>query len=105
MKAKTKSKKTSLKLRRWDVAEHLRTPGDCSEYLAAVMEEPGVDEKLIAAAIGNIARAHGMMEIARKAGVAREALYRALSPDGNPSLGTILKVSDALGLKLSWHAK
>jgi probable addiction module antidote protein len=69
------------------------------------METPGVDEKLIAAALGDIARAQGMMKVAKDSGLAREALYRALSPDGNPSLGTILKVSKALGLKLSWHAQ
>jgi probable addiction module antidote protein len=102
---KAKPKKTPLKLKRWDVAEHLNTPEDCSEYLAAIMEEPGVDEKLIAAALGDIARAQGMMQVARSSGLAREALYRALSPEGNPTFGTILKVSKALGLKLSWHAE
>ena len=93
-----------LKLRRWDAAEHLRSAQDCSAYLAAILEEPGVDEKLIAAALGDIARARGMMQVARRAGLAREALYRALSTDGNPSFGTILKVSRALGLKLNWSA-
>jgi probable addiction module antidote protein len=101
---KAKTLRKPIKLRRWDAAEHLRSPQECSAYLAAIQEEPGVDEKLIAAALGNIARAQGMMQVARNAGLAREALYRALSPDGNPSLGTILKVSRALGLKLSWHA-
>lgn len=64
----------------------------------------GVYEKLIAAALGNIARAQGMMQVARRAGLAREALYRALLPDGNPSLVTILRVSRALGFKLTRHA-
>jgi len=100
---KAKSK-TGIKLRRWDTAEHLRTPEDCSAYLAAISEEAGCDEKLIAAALGNIARAKGMTQVARDSGLAREALYRALSPDGNPSLGTILKVCKALGFKLDWKA-
>jgi probable addiction module antidote protein len=93
-----------VRLRRWDAAEHLRSAQDCSAYLAAILEEPGVDEKLIAAALGDIARARGMMQVARKSGLAREALYRALSTGGNPSFGTILKVTRALGLKLHWSA-
>jgi len=101
---KAKSAAKSLKVRRWDAAEHLRDPQDCSAYLAAILEEPGVDEKLIAAALGDIARAKGMMQVARNAGLAREALYRALSPEGNPTFATILKVSRALGLKLTWSA-
>ena len=71
---------------------------------AAILEQPGVDEKLIAAALGDIARARGMMQVARKSGLAREALYRALSTGGNPSFATILKVTRALGLKLHWSA-
>jgi len=104
MKAKAKTvRKRPLKLKRFDAVDHLRSPEDCSAYLAAIMEEPGVDEKLIAAALGDIARAQGMMQVARASGLAREALYRALSPDGNPTFSTILKVSKALGLKMSWH--
>jgi len=105
MKTSKAKPRSPLKLKRFDAAEHLHSPEDCSAYLAAIMEEPGVDEKLIAAALGNIARAKGMMQVARDSGVAREALYRALSPHGNPTFGTILKVSKALGLKLSWHAE
>lgn len=70
-------------------------------YLAAALD--GGDAGLIAAALGDIARAQGMTEIARKTGLGRESLYKALSPDGNPALGTVLKVVSALGLKL--HAK
>jgi probable addiction module antidote protein len=101
---KTKSAAKPVKLKRWDAAEHLRTPAEMRAYLAAILEEPGADEKLIAAALGDIARAHGMMKVARDSGVTREALYRALSPGGNPSFGTILKVTKALGLKLKWAA-
>jgi len=101
---RSKTASTPTKLRRWDAAEHLRSAQDCSAYLAAILEEPDVDEKLIAAALGDIARARGMMQVARKSGLAREALYRALSTGGNPSFATILKVTRALGLRLHWSA-
>lgn len=94
--------KTKLStLRRWDAADHLKDDADCAAYLQAIMEEDGADEKLIAAALGDIARARGMMQVARDSGLAREALYRALSADGNPSFATVLKVTKALGLKLT----
>ena len=85
----------------WDAAEHLETEEDMAAYLEAALEEG--DTALVAAALGDIARAKGMTEIARKTGLGRESLYKALSPDGNPEFATILKVVEALGLKL--HAK
>ena len=88
-------------LRRWDAADHLKDGADCAAYLQAILEEDGADEKLIAAALGDIARARGMMQVARDSGLAREALYRALSAEGNPSFATVLKVIRALGLKLT----
>jgi probable addiction module antidote protein len=97
----TMSKTKLSKLRRWDAADHLQDEADCAAYLQAIMEEEGADEKLIAAALGDIARARGMMKVARDSGLAREALYRALSADGNPSFATVLKVTKALGLKLT----
>ena len=93
------SKKPTLS--RWDAADALKTDQDCALYLEAVMDEADGDGKLIAAALGDIARARGMMKVARRSGLAREALYRSLSADGNPSLTTLLKVTKALGLKLS----
>ena len=69
------------------------------------MEDDGVTEKEIASALGDIARARGMVRVAREAGVSREALYRALSDEGNPTLGTILKVTRALGLRLTVSEK
>lgn len=90
-----------LKLTRWDAADELKTDQDCALYLQAIIEEADGDEKLIAAALGDIARARGMMRVARDSGLAREALYRSLSADGNPSFATILKVTKALGLKLT----
>jgi probable addiction module antidote protein len=65
------------------------------------MEEAGDDPAFIAAALGDVARARGMAQLARKTGLTREGLYKALAPDGNPSLGTVLKVMKALGLKLT----
>lgn len=87
------------KLKRWDIREHLKTPEDIAYYLEAVFEND--DPKLIAAALGDIARARGMTEVARKAGVTREALYKALSENGDPKLATLIGVFKALGLRLS----
>lgn len=85
----------------YDAAEFLRTDEECALYLQAVMEEDGVTERNIAAALGDIARARGMAQLARETGLAREALYRSLSADGNPSLSTLLKVTHALGVRLT----
>lgn len=85
---------------RWDSAEYLKTEEDMAHYLDACMEEAGDDPAFIARALGTIARARGMTQVARDAGVSRESLYRALSGEGNPEFGTILKVVKALGLKL-----
>jgi probable addiction module antidote protein len=90
--------KTKMKLTTWDPAEHLEDDEAIVLYLEAAFAEN--DTALIAAALGDIARARGMSDIARKTGLARESLYRSLSPGGNPEMGTILKVMDALGLKL-----
>ena len=87
-----------LKTRRWDAAEHLVTDVDMAAYLEAALEEG--DPALIGAALDDIARAKGMTQIARDTGLGRESLYKALSPDGNPEFATILKVINALGLKL-----
>ena len=84
--------------RPWDVVEHLETKEDMAAYLEAALEDG--DPKLIAAALGDIARAKGMAQIAQDAGLGRESLYKALSPEGNPELATVLKVIQALGLRL-----
>ena len=88
------------KFTRWDSAEFLKTEEDIGYYLEACMEEAGDDPAFIAKALGTIARARGMSQVARDAGLSRESLYRALSGEGNPEFGTILKVAKALGLKL-----
>ena len=82
----------------WDPAEHLETADDMAAYLEAALEDG--DPALIAAALGDIARAKGMTQVAKDAGLGRESLYKALSPAGNPEFGTILKVVAALGLQL-----
>ncbi|HBC7422643.1 TPA: putative addiction module antidote protein, partial [Serratia marcescens] len=86
--------------RKWDSAEHLKSDEDIVAYLEACMEEAGDDAAFIAKALGNIARARGMTQLAKETGVGRESLYKALSGEGNPSFGTILKVMHALGLRL-----
>jgi probable addiction module antidote protein len=91
------------KATRYDVAEHLRTPGEMSAYLEACLEEANGDAAFIAKALGDIARAKGMAQVARDAGLSRESLYKALSGERSPGFDTILKVMAALGLKL--HAE
>ncbi|QAA93433.1 addiction module antidote protein [Pollutimonas thiosulfatoxidans] len=88
------------KLRKWDTVEYLKTEEDMVMYLQACMDEAGDDAAFIAAALGDIARAKGMTQLAKDTGLGRESLYKALSGEGNPSFGTILKVMHALGIKL-----
>lgn len=92
-----------IKLRKWDSAEHLKTDEDMVLYLEACLEEAGDDAAFIAKALGTIARAKGMTQLAKETGLGRESLYKALSGEGNPSFATILKVTTALGIKL--HAQ
>lgn len=84
----------------WDVAEHLRTLEEMAAYLEACLEEAEGDAAFIAKALGDIARAKGMTQVARDAGLSRESLYKALSGDRSPGFDTILKVIGALGLQL-----
>jgi len=86
---------------RYDVAEYLRTPEEMAAYLEACLEEADGDAAFIAKALGDIARAQGMSQVARDSGLSRESLYKALSGERSPSFDTILKVVAALGLKLS----
>lgn len=87
----------------YDVAEHLRTPKEMAAYLEACLEEADEDAAFVAKALGDIARAKGMAQVARDAGLSRESLYKALSGDRSPDFETILRVINALGIKL--HAK
>ena len=90
--------KTKVKLRKWDVVNHLKTPEDELAYLNAALEDD--DPVLIATVLGDIARAHGMTKVAEETGLSRESLYKSLSPEGNPEFATVLKVLHALGFKL-----
>jgi probable addiction module antidote protein len=87
----------------YDVAEHLRTSEEMAAYLDAWLEDAPDDAQGIARALGDIARAKGMSQVAKDAGLSRESLYRALSSEGNPSFATVLKVAKALGVRL--HAQ
>lgn len=98
-KLKTK-RSTKTKTLAYDVAEQLRTPEEMAAYLDAWLEEAPDDAAGIARALGDIARARGMTQVARDAGLSRESLYKALSKNGNPSFATVLKVARALGVRL-----
>lgn len=91
------------KTSRYDVAEHLRTPKEMAAYLEACLEESDNDAAFIAKSLGDIARAKGMAQVARDSGLSRESLYKALSGDRSPDFETILKILNALGIRL--HAK
>jgi probable addiction module antidote protein len=99
-RAKTRARKKEI-FSRYDVVDYLKSEEDMVAYLEACMDEAGDDSALIAAALGDIARARGITEIAKKTGLTREGLYKALNKNSNPSFATILKVFSALGLKLT----
>jgi probable addiction module antidote protein len=84
----------------YDVAQFLRTPEEMAAYLDAWLTDAPEDSAGIARALGDVARAAGMAQLARDTGMSRESLYKALSDTGNPSLDTVLRVAKALGLRL-----
>jgi len=95
-------KQKKIETRLWDAAEHLQSEEDMTAYLDAALEDG--DAVLVVAALGDIARAKGMTQIARDAGLGRESLYKALSTTGNPEFATVLKVVRALGLQFHVEA-
>jgi len=97
----------SIKITKWDLAETFRDAADMSHYLDAVLTEAAEtgDYTLLPDALGAIARAKGMTDIARETGLSRESLYKALSEDGNPSFATVMKVLQALSIELRTKAK
>ena len=99
-KARVKSRTGTVA---YDVAEQLRTPEEMAAYLDAWLEEAPEDAAGIARALGDIARAKGMTQVARDAGLSRESLYKALGENCNPSFATVLKVARAIGVK--FHAE
>jgi probable addiction module antidote protein len=96
----TKAKGVKATISRYDVVDHLRTPDEMAAYLDAWLQDAPEDAAGIARALGDIARAKGMTQVAKDAGLSRESLYRALSEEGNPSFSTVLKVAKALGVRL-----
>ena len=93
----------SVKISRWDSSEYLRTEEDIRAYLEAVVEEGGDDPAAIVHALGVIARARNMSQLARDAGISREGLYKALSEEGNPTFATVAKIAKALGLHIKFQ--
>ena len=91
----------TLSTTRWDSAEYLKTDEDIQLYLEACLEEAGDDPAFIVHALGVVARAHSMGQLARDTGLTRESLYKALSSEGNPTFLTVAKVARALGYKLT----
>jgi probable addiction module antidote protein len=91
----------ALPTTRWNSAEHLKTEEDIQLYLEACLEESDHDPKMILHALSVIARAKNMTQLAKDTGLTREGLYKALSPDGNPSFATVTKIARALGYKLT----
>ena len=90
----------SSKLTKWDSASYLKTDEDIAAYLSACFEEAGDDAAFITLALGVVAKAKGMTQLAKQTGLGRESLYKALSGEGNPSFATILKVMRALGVQI-----
>jgi len=94
----------AIKTKVWDSAEHLKSEEDIRLYLEACIEEGGDDPAFLIHALGVIARAKNMSQLARDTGMTREGLYKALSPDGNPTFATVAKVAKALGLQITVQA-
>ena len=91
----------AIKTTRWDSAEHLQSDEDIKLYLEACFEEAGDDPAFIVHALGVIARAKNMSQLARDTGITREGLYKAFSTEGNPTFATVTKVARALGLQIT----
>ena len=91
----------TIKTTRWDSAEHLKTDEDVKLYIEACIEEAGDDPAFIVHALGVVARAKNMSQLARDTGITREGLYKALSPEGNPTFSTVAKIAKALGFQLT----
>lgn len=95
---------TEATFSRYDSADYLETPEDIAAYLDAVMEEGGNDPAYVSRALGVVARARNISQLARDTGMSREGLYKALSGEGNPSFATVAKIAGALGLRITFEA-
>ena len=91
------------KYARFDAADYLEDLDDVAAYLEIALEESDEDPSAVPRALGVIARSQNMSDLARRAGMSRDGLYKALSADGNPTWSTILKVTHALGLRFELH--
>jgi probable addiction module antidote protein len=96
--------KSKASVSRYGSADYLKTGKDMAAYLEACLEEAPDDASYLAAALGTIARARGMVQLSRDTGITRDGLYKALSKDGNPTFDTVLKVMRALGLRFGAKA-
>jgi probable addiction module antidote protein len=94
----------TVKISRYDTAEYLESNEDIQAYLDAVLEEGGDDPAYVVHALGSIARAKNMSQLARDAGLSREGLYKALSEEGNPTFATVTKIAKALGLQIRFQS-
>jgi probable addiction module antidote protein len=95
-----KSKRGKIEVAPYDSADYLKTEQDIKNYLEAVFEEP-MDRQMLIHTLGVVARARGMMKLSKETGITRAGLYKALSPDGNPSFETVTKIVGAFGMRLS----
>jgi probable addiction module antidote protein len=98
-----KSKRRKIKVAPYDSADCLKTEADIKNYLEAVFEEP-MDRQMLIHTLRVVARARGMMKLSKETGITRAGLYKALSPNGNPSFDTVTKIVDAFGMRLSAQA-
>jgi probable addiction module antidote protein len=94
----------SDKYKPFDVADYLVDLDDMAGYLELAIQESADDPSAVPRALGAIARTRNMSELARRVGMSRDGLYKALSADGNPTWSTILKVTTALGLRFELHS-
>jgi probable addiction module antidote protein len=98
-----KSKRRKIKVAPYDAADYLKTEEDIKNYLEAVFEEP-MDRQMLIHTLGVVARSRGMMKLSKETGITRAGLYKALSPNGNPSFETVTKIVGAFGMRLSAQA-
>lgn len=94
----------SEKYKRFDAADYLKNLDDVAVFLKVALEDSAEDPSAVPHALGIIARSQNMSELARRVGMSRDGLYKALSEEGNPTWSTILKVTKALGLRFELHS-
>ncbi|MFL1475211.1 addiction module antidote protein [Acinetobacter baumannii] len=93
----------TVKLKKWNIQDHLKTEEERQAYLEAALEEAGDDPLYIAHVLGDIAKSYGMTKLAQETGLTRVGLYKSFGKQGNPSFVTVSKVASAMGLKLTFE--